>query len=57
MGRPHKAPEDRLSVGLPFRVTETEGDVLMSKARKKKLSISKYLRLRLRELGIFDKED
>jgi hypothetical protein len=54
-GRPKKAPAERLSALVTFAVTERESEAIYTSARKARLGVSAYIRLRLKELEFFSK--
>lgn len=56
-GAPKKSDVDKLSALLSFAVTERDAEFVFSEARRRRLSVSAYIRLRLKDLEFFSKKN
>jgi len=56
-GAPKKNDVDKLSALLTFAVTEHDAAFVYTEARKRRQSVSTYIRLRLKDLEFFSRKN
>lgn len=56
-GAPTKRAEERLSVIITFSVTEHDAQQLYREARRVRLSLSTFIRLQLKDLGLINRKN